>query len=182
MTHDNITRRRLLQLTGTTAAAGLAGCGGGGGDDSGDGTATDTPTATETATATPTATPTETASGTVSADETVELQSLAFEPTRVEVDPGTSVGWVNRESTSHDVTSAQFHDAAASWDFSADLPSEGSTATHTFESEGIYEYECTIHGQDSMCGAVLVGDVSLEDDLPCEGYSGPRLNLGAVHR
>ena len=104
--------------------------------------------------------------------QTVELVNTAFDPVRLSVAPGTKVEWVNKDSYGHDVTSAQFHDVAEQWDFSASLSSSGSTATYTFDSEGIYEYECTIHGSDTMCGVVLVGDVSLDEDLPCEGGGG----------
>ena len=104
--------------------------------------------------------------------QTVELVNTAFDPVRATVAPGTTVEWVNQDSFGHDVTSAQFHDVAEQWDFSTSLSSSGNTATYTFESEGIYEYECTIHGSETMCGVVLVGDVSLDQDLPCEGGGG----------
>lgn len=106
------------------------------------------------------------------ATKTVELVNTAFDPVRLSVSPGTTVEWVNRDSYGHDVTSAQFHDVAEQWDIGASLSSSGATAEHTFESEGIYEYVCTIHGRGTMCGVVLVGDVSLDENLPCEGGGG----------
>lgn len=102
---------------------------------------------------------------------TVDLIDFGFDPRRLSVAPGTTVEWTNEDPTSHDVTSAQFHDAAEQWDLEADL-SAGSRTSYTFESEGIYEYYCTIHGDDSMCGVVLVGEASLEADLPCEDSLG----------
>lgn len=104
--------------------------------------------------------------------ETVDAVNSAFDPIRVSVSPGTTVEWTTQDSYEHDVTSAQFHDVAEQWDFSKTLSSSGSTASRPFESEGIYEYVCTIHGKDAMCGAVLVGDVSLDEDRPCEGGGG----------
>lgn len=98
----------------------------------------------------------------------VELKDTSFTPMRLSVEPGTTVTWTNRDGFTHDVQSAQFHDNAASWDFYSGELSQGATAEHTFESEGIYEYYCTIHGKSTMCGVVLVGDVSLDKRLPCE--------------
>jgi plastocyanin len=100
------------------------------------------------------------------ADVTVTLEGTSFITRTVEVEPGGTVRWVNESSFGHDVTAAQFHDVAADWTVSESLSANGAT-TYTFEEAGIYEYYCTIHGQDSMCGAVLVGGATLEQDLPC---------------
>lgn len=99
------------------------------------------------------------------------MVDTSFQPLRTSVDPGTTVEWTNEDSFGHDVTAAQFHDAAAAWDFAVDV-GPGESATHTFDSAGVYEYACTIHGRSSMCGAVLVGDASLDKSLPCEGGGG----------
>lgn len=148
----NVDRRKFVCI----AAAGslpLAGCGGGGdGGDDGEGS----PTGTETGNQTPTP----------SADEVVEIDST-FEPPRISVDVGTTVMWDNTDMVAHTVTNAQFHDVAESWSFDEQVSPRGSVR-RTFDSAGVYEYYCTIHGEDQMCGAVLVGDVSLEASLPCE--------------
>ena len=101
------------------------------------------------------------------ADATVTAVDVSFDPVRLEVEPGSTVEWVNEDSFAHDVTSEQFHDVAADWDVAMSLPA-GATVSNTFESEGIYEYYCSIHGQSNQCGVVLVGDVSLDESLPCE--------------
>lgn len=110
--------------------------------------------------------------GGMTTTQTVEAVDTAFDPVRLSVAPGTTVEWVNKDSFGHDVTSATFHDVATDWDMSAPLSGSGGTASHTFSDAGVYEYYCTIHGTDTMCGAVLVGDVSLDQDLPCEGDGG----------
>jgi len=104
-----------------------------------------------------------------SVGQSVSLEGLAFSPTRASVDVGEAVEWTNEESTGHDVTADSFSDQAADWEFAESL-AEGESTTFTFEEAGVYEYQCTIHGATSMCGAVLVGDASLpEGALPCEG-------------
>jgi plastocyanin len=102
---------------------------------------------------------------------TVTAEGSTFNPVRVEIDPGMSVKWTNDDAYGHDVTAEQFHNKAKDWTFQNNLPSAGSVS-RTFDSEGVYEYYCTIHGRSQMCGAVLVGDVSLGKDLPCEGGDG----------
>ena len=97
----------------------------------------------------------------------VTLANVGFEPVRRSIDPGTTVRWVNEDGVGHDVTSTQFHVTAENWSLSESLAAGASTA-HTFDSPGIYEYYCTIHGRSSMCGVILVGDVSLSKTLPCE--------------
>ena len=65
------------------------------------------------------------------------------------------------------MTSAQFHETAVEWSY--DRSSEnGQTSQRAFDEPGVYEYLCTIHGEESMCGAVLVGNVTLDGSLPCE--------------
>lgn len=125
-------------------------------------TETSTPSSTETPTHTETPTP---------STELVTAQNRSFTPTRLDVAVGTEVTWDNRDSgtyaSDHTVTSAQFHDVAADWDKDTRIEPNESTS-YTFDSEGIYEYYCTVHGQNAMCGVVLAGDVSLDEDLPCE--------------
>ena len=105
-------------------------------------------------------------------EATVTMVDTTFDPPTLSVAPGTTVAWVNEDDYGHDVTAAQFHDSAADWDMSAAVAA-GGTTSHTFDAAGVYEYVCTIHGESSMCGAVVVGDASLDDALPCSGGSGP---------
>lgn len=167
------TRRDLL----AALAAALAGCAGG--DDAATTasptpeptpTAADSPTPTATDSPTPTPSPTASPSPTVTPWNTarVDLQYSSYTPIRLEVDPETTVVWTNYDGYAHDVQSARFHDQAEEWSYYSGTFSEGESVSHRFESEGVYEYYCTIHGKSTMCGAVLVGDVSLDADLPCE--------------
>jgi plastocyanin len=123
----------------------------------------DTPTATATPTETATSTPTKTES----AGTTVEIEGFAYKPTRAKVEPGTTVTWTNEGGGPHDVTATKFVDDAESWDFAKRLPGGGSVQ-YTFEEPGIYQYYCRIHGKRAVCGAILVGDVSLSSSMPCE--------------
>ncbi|MFB6176184.1 MAG: plastocyanin/azurin family copper-binding protein, partial [Halobaculum sp.] len=110
---------------------------------------------------------TPTATATEGPDPTVTVPGLEFDPLRLSVDPGATVAWVNQSGT-HDVTSAQFHEKAVEWSFQSQTFSSGERVSYTFESEGVYEYFCSIHGRDTMSGAILVGDVTLDETLPSE--------------
>lgn len=125
---------------------------------------TPTPTGTPTASPTPTETPGE-VGATVSATD-----ADVFDPGRVQIEPGQAVRWVNTASGTYDdhtVTSARFHEKAEEWEMDEQFSGD-ERIHHTFGDAGVYEYYCSIHGKSTMCGAVLVGDVSLEKDLPCE--------------
>jgi len=167
----SVTRRELLGAM-TVGTGAIAGCLTGGDDDTETTTGTlpdDTttePTKTEPATTEPsTAEP----STTTDSGVTVVMQDRSFTPRSVSVEPGETVTWSNADTYGHDVTSATFHDDAADWDFQTGPIGSGAEASYTFEDAGVYEYYCTIHGEESMCGAVLVGDATLPGDLPCSG-------------
>ncbi|WP_227356061.1 cupredoxin domain-containing protein [Haladaptatus salinisoli] len=98
---------------------------------------------------------------------TVEMHQQTFDPVKNAVTPGTTVVWKNTSSVDHDVTSVQFHDTAEKWSFSTQTLRPDDSVVYTFDDAGIYEYFCSLHGEE-MCGAILVGDVSLDASLPCE--------------
>lgn len=163
-------RRKFLHGASVLTGPLIAGCigGPGGGVEEDTATATPTPTKTPAPTESPTPTQTPESTPTASGKKTIAMQNIEFQTLYAEVDVGTTIEWVNQDSFAHTVTSAQFHDKAKSWSLDERV-SGGGSISHTFDAEGVYEYFCTIHGKDSMCGAVLVGDVTLNKDLPCEG-------------
>ena len=139
-------------------------------------TPTSSPTESPTATAKPTETDTATAESSetpspVPASVTVEMRGSENVPLRAAIGVGGIVEWVNQDGYGHTVTSDQFDDTAAEWSFEADVAA-GETVRRRFEEPGVFEYYCTVHGQRSMCGAVLVGDATLAADLPCESSGG----------
>lgn len=170
----NLSRRELLAAVGPGTSIALAGCSGQEGDGETTTGRTET-TGAATAETTESTTSEETAADesattTDAKTATVIAADNQFDPVRLSVAPGTTVTWDNRESGtygSHSVKSAQFHETAAKWSFEKDLP-KGGSVSHTFDEAGVYEYYCTVHGEGSMCGVVLVGDVSLSKSLPCE--------------
>lgn len=78
---------------------------------------------------------------------TVYVQNFAFNPNSLTVKVGTTVTWVNKDSTTHTVIS----DNGA---FTSGDLSPGSNYTYTFNNTGTYPYHCSIH--PSMTGTVTV--------------------------
>lgn len=170
----------MLQLTGSAAAVGLAGCTGT--RTTGNGTATETSTesahdeSTETgghddgghdeAIGAP--------SDTAEVEMITEGGSYHFAPHVVRVNVGGTVTWHN-ESGSHSATA--YHpdndqpqlvpDGAAAWD-SGVLSEQGATFEHTFETEGVYHYYCTPHERLGMIGSVVVGEPDPHEQVALE--------------
>lgn len=86
-----------------------------------------------------------------------------FEPHAVRVKPGGSVTW-KLESGSHSTTAyhsendkpVRIPEGAKPWD-SGTLSEQGKSFTHTFETEGVYDYFCIPHEATGMLGTVVVG-------------------------
>lgn len=104
----------------------------------------------------------------IPSDRLIEIRHGVFEPQVAEVHVGGLVRWANHDDADHEVTSARFHDAAAVWEFSSGVLGTTDIVSTHFHEKGVYEYYCSIHGRESHCGAVLVGDVELPGSLPCE--------------
>ena len=93
---------------------------------------------------------------------------LAFEPPAIWVDPGTNVVWEwTGEGGDHNVNSTEGEEFES--ETTAD---EGFTFEHTFEEEGINEYECTPHTAQDMHGGVAVGEEIETREVIDEGAEG----------
>ncbi len=77
----------------------------------------------------------------------VTIQNFAFNPDSLTISVGTTVRFVNEDSTTHTVTA---DDGA----FDAGRLSNGQEFTFTFEQAGTYAYHCNIHR--SMTGTIIV--------------------------
>jgi plastocyanin len=75
-------------------------------------------------------------------------KSYRFEPSVIEIGPGTTVTWTNNDDFPHDVHLLDGTDRRV------ELPI-GATGRLMFESPGSYEYECSLHPQQ-MRGTVIV--------------------------
>ena len=101
-----------------------------------------------------------------SSEVTVEVgagsNQVAFAPTNIWIEPGTTVNfeWV---SNGHNVL-PNSQPEGAGWEGSGEsLEDEGFTYSHTFETGGMYTYFCSPHEQLGMVGAIAVGgDVETE--------------------
>jgi plastocyanin len=78
---------------------------------------------------------------------TVEMIDACFTPTTLRVDPGTEIGFVNRDPMTHNVV-------ANGWGYFDEL-NEGDGFTVMFDEAGVYAYACNIH--PGMTGSIVVG-------------------------
>lgn len=78
---------------------------------------------------------------------------LAFDPERVEIDPGTTVRW-EWNSDGHNVAPVSVPDDA-DWNGHPEIGDRGNEYEYTFEVPGTYEYECEPH---STAGTIVVGE------------------------
>lgn len=87
---------------------------------------------------------------------TVEMKNFLFQPENVTVAQGTTVTWINRDTTYHTVTS----DSGMELDSPNVQP--GQKFTHTFDTPGKYAYHCKPHSSlvagnyTGMVGTIIV--------------------------
>lgn len=94
-----------------------------------------------------TKTPTQSAS---SGGNTITIKDFAFDPPVIAIKPGTTITWVNQDTSPHTVVS----DTGSPESFSSDPLPNGVTYTRTFTIPGTHSYHCSIH--PSMKGTVTV--------------------------
>ncbi|PAU82888.1 halocyanin [Halorubrum salipaludis] len=169
------TRRRVLELGGSVAALGLAGCLGSaasGSDDGATGSDGDVGGATTDAGTL----------GTPAPEAIVSIASIpspSLEPGIVHVEVGGTVTWVgggqrNAVASYHPETHGDHRripEDAEPW--SSDLIRDGSRFSVTFETEGVYDYAdtvvlCGTHESFGNVGRVVVGEPDLDGEPAIE--------------
>lgn len=86
-------------------------------------------------------------STTPTATSTVTIQNFDFSPSAITVKKGTTVTWINKDSSAHTVT-------ADDKSFDSGTIAAGKSYTHSFDTVGTFAYHCSIH--TSMKGSVIV--------------------------
>lgn len=74
------------------------------------------------------------------------MENVEFVPSSLTVSTGTTVTWINKDNVEHTVTRQGMFDSG--------LVGPGETYTFTFNTEGTYDYVCTIHF--GMEGTIVV--------------------------
>ena len=85
--------------------------------------------------------------GTASGRGEVRIADFMYEPSVLEVTPGTAVKWTNEDSAPHTATAKEDS-------FDTGKLDEGESGEITFETTGTYDYICTYHPY--MTGRVVV--------------------------
>ena len=97
----------------------------------------------------------------------IELFDNRFEPQQAQVEPGTTVRWINRGAETNHTTTSK----GGSWDSGFVFAGPGDTFEHTFTAadEGLtFEYSCVTHQACCMMqGSVRIGNNA---PAPSPGY------------
>ena len=84
----------------------------------------------------------------------VNIQNFAFNPASITVPKGTTVTWVNQDTTNHEIVNDAQGSIAQGALFTSNSLSRGGSYSYTFENPGTYPYHCSIH--PSMKATVTV--------------------------
>ena len=84
---------------------------------------------------------------------TVTLKNTKFTPQNIKVKKGTTVTWVNEDTTQHNVVALNSNDESG-LPAENDLFGNGESYSFTFEIIGTFQYKCTPH--PFMTGSVEV--------------------------
>jgi plastocyanin len=98
---------------------------------------------------TPTTTPIQLPEG-----STVTIQNFAFTPASVTIPKGTTVTWVNQDTTNHQILNDATGTIGQGALFSSNSLTKGTGYSFKFDNPGTYPYHCSIHPQ--MKGTVIV--------------------------
>ena len=82
---------------------------------------------------------------------TVTMNSLSYDPKKLEIRVGDGVVWTNKAFAAHTATS---DDDGKTFDTGNVEPGESSKAVR-FEKEGEFKYHCAVHGK-TMSGTIVV--------------------------
>jgi plastocyanin len=81
-------------------------------------------------------------------NQTVYIQDFYFSPASINIEPGTTVTWVNQGQAPHTAT----HTGGT---FDSGTLQPGQSYSYTFNRAGTYAYYCQIH--PNMTGTIVVG-------------------------
>jgi plastocyanin len=90
------------------------------------------------------------ASGTAADRVAVKIYDFGFDPPQITIKVGTTVTWTNTGAVEH--TSVSFRKGKKTWD--SNILEPGASFSYTFDSPGVFDYECGLH--PNMKGVIEV--------------------------
>jgi plastocyanin len=79
-----------------------------------------------------------------------------FMPDQAKVPPGTQVTWNNNSKLEHNVVGVFKTDSGKNIAIDSGFIPPGRSWSYTFQDAGLFDYQCTIHSQEGMKGAIIV--------------------------
>jgi len=92
-------------------------------------------------------------SDSVRGENDVWIENLSFIPDSLNIPVGTTVTWINQDSTAYTVTSKDTVNSEILFDSGSILPND--TFNYTFNNSGVYHYYCRKHPR-LMNGVIIV--------------------------
>ena len=79
---------------------------------------------------------------------------FGFNPTELTIERGTTVKWINNDTTTHTVTSGKPGSSTIGTAFDSSYMNEGDVYLHEFNNKKTYDYYCTMY--PFMKGKIIV--------------------------
>lgn len=86
--------------------------------------------------------------------ECVDMTSMTFVPSNIEVNVGTTIVWINNSNVTHTVTSGSNGEQNGQFNSGSLIP--GAEFSFTFTETGTFNYFCIPHLTAGMTGTVTV--------------------------
>lgn len=89
--------------------------------------------------------------------ENVVIASMnLYLPYAVQVEPGTSVRWINESNLPHNVVGNYVNSTGQRIHIDSGFFEEDRNFQYRFDDEGTFEYLCTIHSEEGMKGLIVI--------------------------
>lgn len=79
-----------------------------------------------------------------------------FLPDVVKISPGTTIDWTNISNVVHNVVGIYNKTSGSKVSVDSGLIQHNTSWKYTFNEEGVFQYQCTIHSQEGMKGTIIV--------------------------
>jgi len=91
---------------------------------------------------------------------TVTARSTSYDPAVLQIEPGDKVRWDNMSGHFNKFEESLIPEGAEPW--TSDM---GKDVSRTFDTEGVYVYQCPPHFAMGMVGAIVVGEPHNMDEV-----------------
>lgn len=81
-----------------------------------------------------------------------------FLPDRIKISPGTTIDWPNISNVVHNVVGIYNKTSGSKVSVDSGPIQHNTSWRYTFNQEGVFQYQCTIHSQEGMKGTIIISN------------------------